>query len=51
MGVTGCDGSFRAEVPIGRVVVAVSPSNYEVEWLGLDQEVEVVLRCTPKEVP
>lgn len=42
MAVTGRDGSFRVERPIGRSVVAFGPERYEEVWLGPDQEVEVV---------
>jgi hypothetical protein len=42
--VTGGDGSFRVERPIGKAVVASDPDNYEEVWIGLDQQVEVVFR-------
>ena len=40
--VTGGDGSFRVERPIGKVVVAFDPDHYEEVWIGLDQEDEDV---------
>jgi hypothetical protein len=40
--VTGRDGSFRVECPIGKAVVAFDPKHYEEVWIGLDQEAEVV---------
>ena len=42
--VTGGDGSFRVERPIGKAVVAFDPDNYEEVWIGLDREAEVVFR-------
>ena len=42
--VTGRDGSFRVERPIGKAVVAFDPEHFEEVWIGLDQEVEVVFR-------
>ena len=42
--VTGGDGSFRVERPIGKAVVAFDPDNYEEVWIGLVREVEVVFR-------
>src|SRR5262249_41748499 len=42
--VTGRDGSFRVERPIGKAVIAFDPDNYAEVWIGLDQEVEVVFQ-------
>jgi hypothetical protein len=45
MGVTGRDGTFRIELPIGKAVVALSRHAYEEVWIGLDQETEVLFEC------
>ena len=41
--VTGADGQCEVEFPIGKAVVATGPKNFEVAWVALDRETDVVL--------
>jgi hypothetical protein len=42
--VTGGDGSFRVERPVGKAVVAFDPEHCEEVWISPDQEAEVVFQ-------